>query len=160
MTSQSQNHTHDLAAQLDADLTEALKARDAVRLQVLRLLKAALHNYAIEIKDEVSPQQMLQILQKEAKKRQDSIDQFAAAGRQDLVEKEANELAILKTYLPEQASEDAIRAVVQEVIAEQNAQGAAAMGQVISAVRERFGGSADGALIAQLVREGLTASNS
>lgn len=150
----------DLIEQLDSDLVEAMKARDEVRLQVLRLLKAAMHNYAIEIKGDLSPQQMLQLLQKEAKKRQDSIAQYAAADRQDLVEQEEAELTILKSYLPEQPSDEAIKTAVLEVIAEQNATGTAAMGQVVSAVRERFQGAADGALIAQLTREALTASPS
>ncbi len=152
--------TTDLVVQLDADLVTAMKARDEVRLQVLRLLKAAMHNYAIEIKGELSPQQMLQLLQKEAKKRQDSIEQYAAADRTDLVDKETAELAILKAYLPEQPSESEIRAVVTEVIAEQNATGTAAMGHVISAVRERFSGAADGAMIAQLTREALASASS
>lgn len=150
--------TTDLTTQLDADLVTAMKARDEVRLQVLRLLKAAMHNYAIEIKGELSPQQMLQLLQKEAKKRQDSIEQYTAADRKDLVDKETAELAILKAYLPDEPSEDDIRAAVTEIIAEQNASGNAAMGQVISAVRERFSGAADGAVIARLTREALATS--
>lgn len=145
----------DLITQLDADLTEAMKARDAVRLQVLRLLKAALKNHAIEVRADLSPQEMLKVLQKEAKKRQDAIDQFAAAGRTDLVEKEQIELEVLKSYLPEQVSEADIAEAVHDAIKRLNAEGTAAMGQVVSAVREHFNGAADGAIIARLTREAL-----
>lgn len=145
----------ELADRIEADLVQAAKARDEVRLQSLRLLKSALKNYSIEIKGDVSPQQMLQILQKEVKKRQEAAALYADADRPELAEKEKAEQAILEEYLPELPDEVAIRAQVQAVIAERSLSGQAAMGQVISAVREYFEGALDGSLLAQIAREEL-----
>ena len=143
---------------LEADLLEAMKARDEIRVQVLRLVKSALKNQSIEIKGELTPQQMLAVLQKEAKKRQDSITQYREAGRNDLVEQEEAELEILEAYLPEQASEEELRAAVKVAVAEVG-DGPAAMGQVIARVREQFSGAADGAALAAMVREQLQKSS-
>lgn len=139
---------------LEADLLEAMKARDEIRVQVLRLVKSALKNQSIEVKGELTPQQMLVVLQKEAKKRQDSITQYQAAGRDDLVRQEQAELEILDTYLPEQASDEEIRAAVQAAVKEVGAS-PAAMGQVIARVREQFSGAVDGAALAAMVRQEL-----
>ncbi|MDQ5944132.1 MAG: uncharacterized protein QG658_198 [Patescibacteria group bacterium] len=143
---------------LEADLLEAMKARDEIRVQVLRLVKSALKNQSIEVKGELTPQQMLAVLQKEAKKRQDSITQYQAAGRDDLVRQEQAELEILDTYLPEQASDEEIRAAVQAAVKEVGAS-PAAMGQVIARVREQFSGAVDGAALAAMVREELQKSS-
>lgn len=139
---------------LEADLLEAMKARDEIRVQVLRLVKAALKNQSIEVKGDLTPQQMLAVLQKEAKKRQDSITQYREAGRDDLVRQEEAELEILDSYLPEQASDEAMRAAVKAAVAEVGAS-PAAMGQVIAHVREQFSGAVDGATLAAMVREEL-----
>jgi uncharacterized protein YqeY len=138
---------------LETDLLEAMKARDEIRVQVLRLVKAAMKNQAIEVRADLTPQQMLAVLQKEAKKRQDSISQYRQAGRDDLADKEQAELTILESYLPEQASEEAITAAVKKTITEMGSN--ANMGQVIGAVRENFSGAVDGATLANIVREEL-----
>lgn len=143
-----------LEQSLETDLIEAMKARDEIRVQVLRLVKSALKNYEIEAKGDLSPQQVLAVLQKEAKKRQDSIEQYAAAGREDLVSQEEAELKIIQGYLPEQASEADLRAAVQKATAELGDQ-QGAMGQIIGRVREEFSGAVDGALLAKIVREEL-----
>jgi uncharacterized protein YqeY len=143
----------DLEKTLESDLAEAMKARDEIRVQVLRLVKAALKNQSIEVRTELTPQQMLAVLQKEAKKRQDSINQYRQAGRNDLADKEQAELKILENYLPDQASEEEIRVAVQESIKEID--GSPAMGQVIARVRERFSGAVDGATLAAITREEL-----
>lgn len=143
----------DIEKSLEADLATAMRARDELKVQVLRLLKSALKNYQIEVRDDLSPQQMLQVLQKEAKKRQDSITQYTDAGREDLAKKEQAELEIIEGYLPEQVSEEALREAVQEAVAQ--AGDAAQMGQIIGAVRERFNGAVDGARLAQITREEL-----
>ena len=143
-----------LEQNLEADLLAAMKARDEIRVQVLRLVKAALKNQSIEVKGELTPQQMLAVLQKEAKKRQDSITQYRDAGRNDLVEQEQAELEILESYLPEQASEEELREAVKTAVAEVGAS-PAAMGQVVARVREQFSGAVDGATLAAIVREEL-----
>ncbi len=140
---------------LQTDLIAAAKARDEVKLQVLRLLKAALQNYSIEIKGELSPQQVLQVLQKAAKQRQDSIEQYAKAGRTDLVDQETTELKILSAYLPAQPSETDVEAAVKAAIAEVK-DGQANLGQIIATVREHFDGVVDSALVAKLAREELS----
>jgi hypothetical protein len=131
-----------------------MKARDEIRVQVLRLVKSALKNYEIEVKGDLSPQQVLAVLQKEAKKRQDSIEQYSAAGREDLVGQEEAELKIIQGYLPEQASESDLRKAVQKAVADLGDQ-QGAMGQIIGRVREEFSGAVDGALLAKIVREEL-----
>lgn len=143
----------DIEKSLEADLATAMRARDEVKVQVLRLLKSALKNYQIEVREDLSPQQMLQVLQKEAKKRQDSIHQYTEAGREDLAKKEAIELDIIDSYLPAQVSEADIREAVAAAVAEagENAQ----MGQIIGQVREKFNGAVDGSLLAQITREAL-----
>lgn len=143
----------DLEKTLEADLLEAMKARDEIRVQVLRLVKAAMKNQAIEVRADLTPQQMLAVLQKEAKKRQDSISQYRQAGRDDLADKEQAELKILEDYLPEQASEESIREAVCSVISEIGS--TATMGQVIGIVRERFSGAVDGSTLAMITRQEL-----
>ncbi len=143
----------EVAKSLEADLAEAMKARDEIKVQVLRLLRAAMKNYQIEVRQDLSPQQMLQVLQKEAKKRQDSITQYEAAGRQDLADKERAELKIIDEYLPEQANEEQVRSAVQAAIAE--AGQSATMGQVIATVREALNGAVDGSQLAAITREEL-----
>ncbi len=143
----------DLEKSLEADLATAMRARDELKVQVLRLLKAALKNYQIEVRNDLSPQQMLQVLQKEAKKRHDSITQYTDAGREDLAKKEQAELEIIEGYLPAQASEADVRAAVKAAVA--GAGDAAQMGQIIGAVREQFNGAVDGSLLAQITREEL-----
>ncbi|MCC7543248.1 GatB/YqeY domain-containing protein [bacterium] len=144
----------DLTQRLEADLTEATKARDEITLQVLRLLKAALKNHSIELRQDLSPQEALQILQKEAKKRQEAIQQYSDANRQDLVQKESAELQILERYLPEQPSEAEVRAAAQDIIREQKLSGQSAMGQLISGLKDHFDGL-DGSLAAKVAREEL-----
>lgn len=143
---------------LEADLLEAMKARDEIRVQVLRLVKAALKNQEIEVKGDLTPQQMLAVLQKEAKKRQDSITQYEAAGRDDLVRQERAELEILDEYLPDQVSTEEMRAAVRQAIADAD-DNSATMGQVIAQVREKFSGAVDGAALAAMVREELHKSS-
>jgi uncharacterized protein YqeY len=143
---------------LEADLLEAMKARDEIRVQVLRLVKAALKNQEIEVKGNLTPQQMLAVLQKEAKKRQDSITQYEAAGRDDLVRQERAELEILDEYLPDQVSTEEMRAAVRQAIADAD-DNSATMGQVIAQVREKFSGAVDGAALAVMVREELHKSS-
>lgn len=144
----------DLTQRLEADLTEATKARDEITLQVLRLLKAALKNHSIELRQDLSPQEALQILQKEAKKRQEAIQQYSDANRQDLVQKESAELQILERYLPEQPSEAEVRAAAQDIIREQKLSGQSAMGRLISGLKDHFDGL-DGSLAAKVAREEL-----
>ncbi len=144
----------DISQRLEEDLTAATKARDEITQQVLRLLKAALKNHSIELRADLSPQQALQILQKEAKKRQESIDLYTKADRQDLADKESAELAVLQRYLPQQPSEEDVRAAAKEIVASKELSGNAGMGQLIAGLKDRFDGL-DGSLAAKIAREEL-----
>jgi len=139
--------------QLEQDLAAAMRERDQVRLQVLRLLKSALKNYQIEVGHELSQQEMMRVLQKEAKKRRDSIEAYEKAGRNDLVAEESAELKEIDRYLPAQMSDDELRAITQKVIGDNPE---AQMGQIIGQVLARTDGQADGAAVSRIVREELS----
>lgn len=145
----------DLNRELEADLKEAMKLRDEVRLTTLRLLKSALKNYEIEVGHDLSMQEALSVLQKEAKKHQDSIEQYEKANRDDLAKDEKAELEVIEKYLPEQMPEDQVAKLVDEAIQQTGATGPADMGKVIGVVRDKAQGQAYGALIAKLAKERL-----
>jgi len=141
--------------QLDSDLKEAAKTRDQIRLTVLRLLKSALKNYEIEVGHDASPQEIMTILQKEAKKRRDSIEQYEKAGRSDLVEEESKELEIIQTYLPKEISDEQLDSLVREAIAQTGASGLSDMGKVIPVVIKSSKGSASNDRISAKVKQVL-----
>lgn len=141
--------------QLESDLAEAMKLRDEVRTTTLRLLKSAMKNYQIELGHDLTMQEALSVIQKEAKKHQDSITQYEQANRQDLKKEEQAELEVIKQYLPEQMSRQEVEKVVAEAIAETGAQGPADMGKIIALVRQKTNGQADGAMIAEVAKAKL-----
>lgn len=145
----------DINSELEADLTEAMKLRDEVRMTTLRLLKSALKNYQIELGHDLTMQESLSVLQKEAKKHQDSIEQYQKADRQDLADEEKAELKVIEKYLPEQMPESEVAKLVDEAIKQTGATGQADMGKVIGVVRQKADGSADGALIAKIAKQKL-----
>lgn len=145
----------DINSELENDLKEAMKLRDEVRMTTLRLLKSALKNYQIELGHDLTMQESLSVLQKEAKKHQDSIEQYQKADRQDLADEEKAELKVIEKYLPEQMPEAEVEKLVDEVIKQTGATGQADMGKVIGAVRQKAGGSADGAMIAKIAKQKL-----
>lgn len=141
--------------QLEADLAEATKKRDQVRLTVLRLLKTALKNYEIEVGHDASNAEILKILQSEAKKRQDSISQYKAANRDDLVKEETSELDIITQYLPAQLSDQELDELVTKTIKKLNATDTAEMGKVIKEVLNQANGRADGSTVSAKVKQAL-----
>lgn len=142
---------------LKADLKTAMLAREQDTVTVLRGLIGAVKDYEINNRgDEITDQVATGILQKEAKKRKEAIDLYTKADDADRANAEKAELAVIEKYLPEMASEDDIAAKVGEVIAEQGADSMQQMGQVIGTVKTAFGGNADGAVIARLVKEALS----
>lgn len=148
----------DFQERIDSDIKEAMKAKQATRLGVLRMLKSALKNAAIEQGgadarlNEASAQA---VLRKEAKKRQDSIEGFVKGGRQDLADKEQEELQVLGDYLPKQLSAEELEALVSGVIAELGATSKAQMGQVMKAATEKAAGRADGRALSAMVSSKL-----
>jgi uncharacterized protein YqeY len=146
-----------LNEQIAADLTAAMKAKDAARLSALRMLKAAITNKGmVEKGRDLNDAEVLQVVGSLVKQRRDSIEQFAKAGRTDLVEKETGEIAILEHYLPPAVSADEIDAAVAEAIAETGASSPKDMGKVMKAVMPKLAGkNADGRTINETVRRKL-----
>lgn len=147
-----------LEQRLEQDIKAALLAGDSAKATTLRTVKAALLNVKVATgkrESGLSDEEVMQVLSKEAKKRQESADLYRQGGDETRAQAELSEKAIIETYLPTQLGEAEISSIVDEVIKETGAQGRQAMGRVIGAVRARTKGSADGALIAKLTREKL-----
>ncbi|MGA2222081.1 MAG: GatB/YqeY domain-containing protein [Verrucomicrobiia bacterium] len=141
-----------LTEKIESDFKEAMRAKDAARLSTLRMLKSAIQYYKIEKKQEkLTDGDVTAVIKKQIKQRQDSIDGFEKGGRADLVDKEKAELAVLKSYLPEELSQAQIEEIVKAVIAEVGATTRADMGKVMKAVQEKTAGRADNRLVSQIV---------
>src|SRR5215467_6132319 len=135
-----------LQQRVDSDLKEAMRAKDATKLAVLRMLKSALKYAAIEksgAEAELSDAEAIQVIRKQAKQRQDSIESFEKGGRAELANKEKEELTLLNAYLPQAMSPDELAKVVRETIAELGAISRAQMGVVMKALQAKLGGRAD-----------------
>ena len=148
-----------LVAKIDADLKAAMMAREADKLSVLRMLKSAVKYAAIEKggADAVPTDlEVLAVVRKEAKKREDSIAGFTQAGRTDLADKEKAELEFLKTFLPAQLTPEKMEELVKEVIAETGATSKAQMGTVMKAAQAKAAGQADGKTLSQIVQKLLS----
>jgi uncharacterized protein len=148
-----------LQQRVDSDVTEAMRAKDATKLGVLRMLKSALKYAAIAKSDaeaELSDAEAVQVIRKQAKQRQDSIESFEKGGRAELADKEKEELAILNTYLPQAMSPDELAKVVRETIAELDATSKAQMGAVMKALQAKAGGRVDGKTLSTEVQKQLT----
>ena len=140
-----------------ADLTAAMKAKDATRLSALRMLKAAVTNKGmVEKGRDLEDAEVLQVVASLVKQRRDSIEQFSKAGRTDLVDKETAEIAILEHYLPPAVSAEEIEAAVAAAIAETGASSVKDMGKVMKAVMPKLAGkNADGKAVNEAVRRKL-----
>jgi uncharacterized protein YqeY len=145
-----------LKEKLEADLKEAQKAKDAVRLSVIRMLKTAIKNREVEKREELTDQELLQAVNSQAKLRKESIGEFKKAGRDDLAAKEEAELEILKDYLPEELSEEEIKKMIDDAVSEAGASGPKDMGSVMKLLMPKTTGRADGKLVSQLVKEALS----
>ena len=145
-----------LKERIVADLTAAMKAKEAVRTSVLRMMKAAVMNREIEKGGALSEEELTKALQSLVKQRRDSIEQYEKAGRQELAEKERAEIEVIEAYLPQSASREEIERAVTESIAETNATSMREMGAVMKATQARLAGrSADGRIISEIVKARL-----
>jgi len=147
-----------LKARIDSDLKAALLGGDRFRADVLRNFKAVILNEEVAkgLREEgLSDDAIEQLVGKELKKRTESAAIYDEAGRSELADNERQEAAILEEYQPQQLSEDEIKQVVEQKVAQLEASGPQAMGQVIGAVKKELGNAADGAVIARLVKEAL-----
>jgi len=145
-----------LIEKIDADIIEAMKAKNEAVVSVLRMLKSSLTNYRIATQKELTDEDVATILQKEVKTRKESAQVYKKGNRPELAAKEEKEVEILSGYLPEQASEEEIRAKAKEIIATTGASGIADMGKVMGQLMGEFKGKADGTLVSNIVKEGLT----
>ncbi len=137
------------------DMKEAMKARDSLRLSTLRLLVSEIKNREIDAKDELKNDEVVALIQKAVKQRQDSISQYEKGGRQDLADKEKEEKEILKAYLPEELSQEELLAIIEEAISATGVSSPREMGKVMKEVMPKVRGRADGKLVNELVRERL-----
>ena len=140
---------------IDSDVKDALKAGAKDKLSTLRMLNAALKNKQIDKRRPLSDDEVVETVRSLIKQRKDSIEQFAKGGRQDLVDKETAEAAVLEGYLPQQLSREEIESMVRDAIAQTGAQGAKDMGKVMKSLIPVIGGRADGKLVSELVKHAL-----
>jgi uncharacterized protein len=147
-----------LVERITTDLTAAMKAQDAARVSVLRMAKAALKNKEIDKKAPLDDAEAARVVQGLVKQREDSIEQFARAGRQELVDKETAEIGVLKAYLPQEASEADVAAAVEQAVTETGASSAKDMGKVMKAALAALaagGKPVDGRKVNEAVRKRL-----
>jgi uncharacterized protein len=148
-----------LQERVDSDLKQAMRTKDAAKLSVLRMLKSALKYAAIAksgTEAELSDAEAVQVIRKQAKQRQDSIESFEKGGRAELADKEKEELTILNSYLPQAMSTDELARVVRETIAEVGATSKAQMGAVMKALQTKAAGRADGKTLSAEVQKQLS----
>lgn len=155
-----------LRDQIQADLAEAMRARDETRKSVLRMLVAAIKNAEIPAEGETTGEggarqlddaEVINVIQKQLKQRRDSIEQYRKAGRDDLADREAAEADVLTSYLPKQATREEIEEAARKVIAETGASGPRDMGKVMPVLTKQLAGRADGRTINEVVRQLLGA---
>ena len=148
-----------LQERVDSDLKDAMRAKDAIKLGALRMLKSALKYAEIEKSGtdaDLSETEAVQVIRKQVKQRQDSIESFEKGGRADLAAKEKEELSILNAYLPQAMSSDELSKIVRESIAEVGATSKAQMGAVMKGAQAKVGGRADGKTLSQEVSRQLS----
>ena len=147
-----------LKEQIVSDLTAAMKAKDAARTSTLRMLKAAMVNRQIEKGGELDDEEMTRLLRSQVKQRRDSVEQYQKGSRQDLVDKETAEIAVIESYLPQAASQEEIDKAVAAAIAETGATSMKNMGKVMKAAQAALAGkNADGRAVSETVKAKLSA---
>ncbi len=151
---------------LQEELKQSMLARDELKTSVLRMLLSAIKYYEIQkavpagrqggVGYEATEEDVMSAIQKEAKQRRDSIEEFKKAGRQELADKEQKELELLQKYLPEQLSEEEIKKLVEEAISATGASSMSDMGKLMGNLMPKIKGKADGNLVSKIVRESLS----
>lgn len=148
-----------LKEKIGEDIKTAMKAKDKIRLQTVRGIKKAILDKEVEVRpkgqDSLTVEQEIELLSQQAKQRRDSIEQFKNAGRDDLADKEKQELAIIETYLPEQVSDSELEIIIDEIIANSGAASVKDLGKVMGLAMKQLKGKADGKKIQALVKSKL-----
>ena len=142
---------------LQSDLTEAIRSRDELSSGTIRMVLTAITNEEVSGKSArvLTDAEIITDLSRESKKRREAAEAFADAGRPDRAEQETNEGKVISKYLPEQLSEDAIKQMIADAIAETGATGPSGMGQVMKLIQPKIAGKADGGLVSTLVKAAL-----
>ena len=146
-----------LEERIESEFKTALKARDAIKVSTLRMVKAAVNNLAIEKKkNTLNDDEVMSIIERQVKQHRESIDQFAKGNRQDLVDKEKKELEILLAYMPEQLPEEEVEKIVKDTIKELGVSTKKDMGNVMKAVMAKVKGKSDGKTVSRFVSSNLS----
>jgi uncharacterized protein len=149
-----------LKERIGEDIKTAMKAKDKIRLETVRSIKKAILEKEVALRpqgiDSLSEEHEIELLSQQAKQRRDSIEQFQNAGRDDLADKESQELAIIETYLPEQVSDSELEAIIDEIIASSGATSVKDLGKVMGPAMKQLKGKADGKKIQGLVKSKLS----
>ncbi|MAG59535.1 glutamyl-tRNA amidotransferase [Candidatus Woesebacteria bacterium] len=144
-----------LKSKIDEQVKEALKARDEIRVSTFRLLSNALHNEQIAKQSELTEEEEIQIVRRQLKQREESIEAYEKGGRQEAAEKEKKEAEILKEFLPAQMDSGNLEKIVDEVISQVNPHGPADFGKVMGAVMGKVKGQVDGKTVGDMVKKKL-----
>jgi hypothetical protein len=145
-----------LEERLVEEMKQAMKSNEKLRLSTIRMIRSSLKNKEIELRKKLEDEDIVKVIQVMVRKGEESVEQFQAGGRMDLVEKETKEIEILKSFLPQPLSQEEILKIVDETIQETQASSLKDIGKVMKSVMPKIGGKADGKLINQLVKERLS----
>jgi len=145
-----------LEERLVEEMKQAMKSSDKLRLSTIRMIRSAVKNKEIEQRSQVTDEGIAKVIQGLVRKGEESVEQFRAGGRMDLVEKEEKEIEILKSFLPQPLSREEVLQVIDQTIEETEASSSRDIGKVMKSVMPKLGGKADGKLVNQLVKERLS----
>ena len=146
-----------LRDRITEDMKTAMKARETARLGAIRLLLAAIKQKEVDERITLDDAAVVQVIEKMLKQRRDSISQFQAAGRQDLVDTESFEVSVLNTYMPQALSADEVSTIIAAAVTESGAKGMQEMGKVMALVKPKLAGRADMAQVSAMIKAKLTA---
>ncbi len=145
-----------LEERLIEEMKQAMKSNDKLRLSAIRMIRSALKNKEIELRKKLEDEEAEKVIQAMVRKSEESVEQFQAGGRMDLVDKEKKEIEIMKSFLPQPLSQEEILKIIDQSIQETQASSMKDIGKVMKSVMPKIGGKADGKLINQLVKERLS----
>ena len=145
-----------LEERLVDEMKQAMRSNDRIRLSTIRMIRTAVKNKEIEHRKQLDDEEILRVIQGLLRKGEESVEQFRAGGRMDLVEKETQEIEIMKSFLPESLSEEEILTVIDQTIQETQASSLKDLGKVMKSVIPKLAGKADGKRVNQLVKERLS----
>jgi len=145
-----------LEERLLEEMKQAMKSNDKLRLSTIRMIRSSMKNKEIELRKKLEDEDVVKVIQVMVRKGEESVEQFQAGKRVDLVEKETKEIEILKSFLPQPLSQEEILKIIDQSVQETQAASLKDIGKVMKSVMPKIGGKADGKLINQLVKERLS----